>query len=444
MKKIFISIVILTSVHVFSQVKYYDELALQFSQEKLNGTARFLGMSGAYGAVGGDLSAVEINPAGMAFFNDNTAALTTNLHTIDSQNTFYNEASSYNSTRYHFIDQAGVVGVFKTQNAFWRKFALSINTSVSNNFNTSIRLYGNNHLSNTRFFLEPNTLADSYNDVTSQKMTNYVDGDNSKTTFSIATKYNEFLYFGFSIITNTVSYSQEVSIVEESKDSANETFRGTLNQTLDVDGDGVSFGFGFIAKPVKNLRVGLALQTPSWYTLAEHFTENSSVYLSDSSIDIEQPEDVDAVSEYEFKSPGKITGSIAYIFDKKGLISLDYKYTDYGYSKFKPKSDFDDVNDYISEHYNAVSSVNIGGEYRLKYISLRAGFHYKDSPYDNTTDLDSGYSLGFGFKTGRYSKLDFSFNQSGYTDYGYYLNASKPIVSKVDSQRITATYSVTF
>jgi hypothetical protein len=41
-----------------------------------NGTARFEAMGGAFGALGGDLSSININPAGSAVFNDNEYGFT--------------------------------------------------------------------------------------------------------------------------------------------------------------------------------------------------------------------------------------------------------------------------------------------------------------------------------------------------------------------------------
>ena len=43
---------------------------LNYSSNSLDGTARFNSMSGAFGALGGDLSAIAINPAGSAVFNN--------------------------------------------------------------------------------------------------------------------------------------------------------------------------------------------------------------------------------------------------------------------------------------------------------------------------------------------------------------------------------------
>lgn len=50
--------------------------ALLYSQQNTQGTARYQGMSGAFGALGGDLSALNINPAGAAVFNNHLFSAT--------------------------------------------------------------------------------------------------------------------------------------------------------------------------------------------------------------------------------------------------------------------------------------------------------------------------------------------------------------------------------
>ena len=42
--------------------------AIRYSQNEVQGTARFRALSGAFGALGGDMSAVNINPASSAVF----------------------------------------------------------------------------------------------------------------------------------------------------------------------------------------------------------------------------------------------------------------------------------------------------------------------------------------------------------------------------------------
>lgn len=62
--KIFITSVVLLTVTLtsYSQSLEYQDLALLFSQDDTtNGTARFTSMSGAFGALGGDVSVMNIN-----------------------------------------------------------------------------------------------------------------------------------------------------------------------------------------------------------------------------------------------------------------------------------------------------------------------------------------------------------------------------------------------
>jgi len=444
-KNIFSFIAIISlSLQSFSQVKTYDETALLFSQEKLNGTARYLAMSGAYGAIGGDLSAVDVNPAGMAIFNESTANISFDVNASKNTNKFYNTSSSNEFGDLDFA-QAGFLILSKNGNENWDRFSFSINTMSSNDFDNSVSFLGNNHLSNESFFLAPDPTADLYDIVESQKMENTTSGKNAKTFFTIASRYNKNLYFGMSIISNSVDFNQSIRIKESSKDINDNTFNGNITQTLNTYGGGIGFNFGILSKPTKNLRLGLAYQTPSWYALTEDFTEDMTVNLSNA--DIDQPDIVKNYFEYHLRTPGKVTGSIAYIFGKEGLISLDYNYKDYSDAKLSPTADFEGEyhnNENIKNNYDAVSSINIGGEYRLKHISLRAGYHFEDSPYKNSEDKISGYSLGFGFKTSNYSTLDFAFNKTNGFDKNYYLNAPNAILTENDTNKFTATYSISF
>ena len=67
MKQIIISIFIaITSLSSFAQ-DYND--ALRYADDNLQGTSRYQAMGGAFGALGGDLTAFAHNPAGSAVYN---------------------------------------------------------------------------------------------------------------------------------------------------------------------------------------------------------------------------------------------------------------------------------------------------------------------------------------------------------------------------------------
>ena len=64
MKKLFTLIIAAFAMPFLNAQDITD--ALRYSQQDILGTARYRGMSGALGALGGDLSALQINPAGSA------------------------------------------------------------------------------------------------------------------------------------------------------------------------------------------------------------------------------------------------------------------------------------------------------------------------------------------------------------------------------------------
>ena len=64
--KITLALLLAGNLTLFSQVLSYSDQAVLFSSEDMLGTARYMGMSGAFGALGNDLTSIEINPAAVA------------------------------------------------------------------------------------------------------------------------------------------------------------------------------------------------------------------------------------------------------------------------------------------------------------------------------------------------------------------------------------------
>jgi len=113
--------------------------ALRYSQENLNGTARFRAMSGAFGALGGDLSAINVNPAGSVVFSNNQMGFTLSNNAIKNNSTYFGDASETKDSSLD-LNQAGGVFVFKNQSrsSNWKKFSVAINYENTNNLNNNI------------------------------------------------------------------------------------------------------------------------------------------------------------------------------------------------------------------------------------------------------------------------------------------------------------------
>ncbi len=438
---------LLLTITTFSQVRTYDETALLFAQENIKGTARYTAMSGAFGALGGDLSAVDVNPAGLAFFNHSEASFTLDNRRTEISTNFYNTNTTYQNDNLGF-SQGGGLFVFETgSNTYWSKFALGANITKVNDFDNSYALKGNSHFSNEIYFHEIPQAATRYDIVDSQKMENITYGSNTKATINFAAKYNKYTTFGISLISNSIDYKQKINISEQSRDVNDNTLNAKSFQDLSTYGEGVGFNFGVIMKPFKNVRFGLSYQTPIWYTLTEDYTETLHLDLSNDANALPYADD-DRTFDYKLKTPSKITGSLAFIFGKQGLLSMDYMYKDYSNTELGPATNFEgdngNENELLATNLTGVSQFRIGGEYRLNNLSLRAGYHVEGSPYKNAlnTDTLAGYSLGLGFNLFRNSKLDFAYSKDTSKDRYYYINSPNPANLDNTNNRITATFTL--
>jgi hypothetical protein len=119
--------------------------AIRYSQDNLNGTARFRAMGGAFGALGGDLSSLNVNPAGSSVFNNNQFTVSLSNFDVKNNSKYYNTSTTSKVNSYD-LNQAGGVFVFKNQyrESDWKKFSIAINFENANNFNNSIFSAGTN------------------------------------------------------------------------------------------------------------------------------------------------------------------------------------------------------------------------------------------------------------------------------------------------------------
>ena len=85
MNKFFLSLIFIFGTEFIVSQNIFD--ALRYSNDNIEGSARFSAMSGAFGALGGELSAVSINPAGSAIFSKGMASFTlSNYKTSNDSN----------------------------------------------------------------------------------------------------------------------------------------------------------------------------------------------------------------------------------------------------------------------------------------------------------------------------------------------------------------------
>ena len=167
---------------------------------------------------------------------------------------------------------------------------------------------------------------------------------------------------------------------------------------------------GAIAKDTEAFRVGLAYESPTWLRLQDEITQ-SITFNTDGTRDGYNPGVTAVTDDYTIKSPSKYTGSLAYIFGKSGLISVDYALRNYGNTRYTGDK-YAAINTELSNTLDWAGELRIGGEYRIKAFSLRGGYRYQQTPYKNSGSVGglTGATAGFGFALGGGSRLDLAYS----------------------------------
>ncbi|MBY8962686.1 transporter [Flavobacterium sp. D11R37] len=434
--------------------------AMRYTTESITGTARFRAMGGAFGALGGDPSAIMINPAGSAVFNYNSGTMSLSVQNVRNEANYFGTGTTENDSSFD-LNQMGAVFVFNNadENAVMNKFTLGFNYENLNNFDNRIYYRGVNPTNSLdSYFLNYangvplSNLTDSYYeqlsynqqqaylgynayifDPLSQSPNNtgytsnydataanfYQDnivnttGFHGKVALNFGAQLKKRLYVGANINVHFTDYIQTSSFYEDA--NAPQGLRSIeFNNERYTYGGGVSFNLGTILKITEDLRAGVAYESPTWLRLQDEVTQNLRSYCPECGVNGESNFDVNpfitfVLDDYTLRTPSKWTGSLAYVFGKSGLLSVDYSMRDYGNTKYISNG-YSDINFDLSNTLGRAGELRVGAEYRVKAVSFRGGYRYAESPYkDGHTMGDlTGISGGIGVAFGS-SRLDFAY-----------------------------------
>lgn len=460
---------------------------LRYSTEQNIGTARFTALSGAMGALGSDFSAINVNPAGGAVFLNSNLMFSASLFDVENKANYFNnsEKSFSDDVAINQLGGVFVINNSNEESAF-KKFTIGLNYNTTKSFDNELYIAGTGNNSIGNFFLEQaqgiplNLLETNGNESISSKysylgglnlpgaqnaflgyqgflfdpvdpndpsntayISNIADGSfkqeyaylsqgyNSKFSINLATQITDNYFLGININTHTVDFDQSSFLLETNSNPGSSVNRVGFENNLSVTGAGISAQIGAIAKIANNFRLGLSFDSPTWYQISEETTqylESQRIFEGQSIYQEVDPRIINVYEDYTLRTPAKVTASAAYIFGQKGLISFDYSYKDYSAIKFSEINDsyssfFNDLNNTLNNTLKGASALKAGAEYRINQFSLRGGFHYEESPYQNTEivgDL-TGFSLGAGYNFGRvtcdlaYSRSEQELNQKLYS-----------------------------
>ena len=96
-----LSMILFCPFFSYSQYGYYND-AIRFGQTFSGGSARIQSLGSINTSIGGDISSISGNPAGLGFFNSNAFSFTANSSFLNSSSLFNNETSKSSSNNLGF------------------------------------------------------------------------------------------------------------------------------------------------------------------------------------------------------------------------------------------------------------------------------------------------------------------------------------------------------
>lgn len=448
-----------------------EEDALRYSQTSPFGTARYTAMGGAFGALGGDFSALSINPAGIGIYRRSATSISLGL--IDqSTSSIYEQNTVSDGTLQLNIPHIGIVSASKPSDQNWTRFSFGVGYNQLRNFNETFTASGeaiNTSLTEVfvlqaqgipgeelssaypfgaglaweSYLIDPADTTDAYNytsAIPSGKVTqtNTVErkGRMGETVLALGGSYQDRLYVGISFGFPVIRFEQTNRYSESDVDPDLDIQDYTVVQDLYTSGNGINVKVGGIYRVTDFLRVGASWHSPSFISLNDTYeTSIVSRFKDGETYSASSPY---GSFKYGLRTPSRYTASAAYIFGKLGLISADYEFVDYSKAKLRTSNsilnngDFTQENGVINDLYRGTHNIRIGLEIRVAdFWRIRAGTGLSQSPFVNGASTFTSnvltYSGGIGYR-----------GKSFYVEAGYSLQQGDKDWYFYDPQRVDA------
>lgn len=370
--------------------------AYRLSQPDMKGTARFMGMAGAFGALGGDLSTLSQNPAGIGVYRSNELGFSLNLDCQSSTSEAQGFKHDMSQTKF-LLNNIGAVLTMRLPSETLPNLNFGFTYNKGASFN---RIYGGNipklsnslsnyiaGISNGENLTENDLVStenyDPYNPTDGGYPAPWIsilgydsylisptgsgentrwygqwgDGTSGSGSFKVQEKgsvdeYNiafggnimNVLYWGMDFDIVNLNYTMQslwgenlenAYVPDQNNELVKESANWGLGNYYNVHGSGFNYKLGLILKPIQELRIGFAFHTPTWYNLTENFVGSVDYqYGSSESGSTSTNGGYMAYNDMSFRTPWKIIASVAGVIGNNFILSMDYEWVAYNKMKF--------------------------------------------------------------------------------------------------------------
>ena len=502
MKKFIISIIfsIVWMSNIMAQIATD---ALLLSRYYSMSTARSAGMSGAFGALGGDLSVLSTNPAGLAIYRGSEFTFTPVLNFTNTSSLFDNTNFKEKKSAVNFNN----IGYVFTWNLFnpkgWQSVTLGLAYNRLSDFSSDAYIdvnanssmldefvkYSNGYTPGQLNSWQSGLAYDCYaiNDYSDNNTRYYSDydyygygqqmirsagcrGGVNEYDLSIGANFDHKWYFGATWGIQYTRY-EEFYTHEEYPYFQDASYSGALLQSFRynsqylMNGWGMNAKFGVIFRPINPLRFGLSVHTPTYHWMRCEWTTDmiASFDRAPASDETKNVSYESPISENKFKvtTPWRYTASAATVLGGWAVIGVDAELVNYSTINMLPHKDYQGGNDEISDGFKNALNLKAGVEFRLGPVSLRGGTAYYGSPYKNSYETGGlpmfddavsnkgtvSYSGGVGFRA-RSFYMDAAYSYMQHPKYYYDMyEVPEKMVSSVfqkTSNKVIITFGFRF
>ena len=467
--------------------------ALGYSQIDIGGTARYIAMGGAFGALGADFTTASTNPAGIGLYRSSEFSITPSVF-IGNTSSLYNGMTGSDQKASFNLGNVGLVITNKidsrSKSLGWKyvHFAMGLNRLA--NFNNRAFIDGFNPDNSLldiyvneangidfrdieddpygyyAFDLNPawwtflldlkdTSVYDQYispvpDGKVQQTKTIDTKGSMNEYVFSVAGNYMDRLYIGATFGIPFIRY-YETSVYSETdpEDLIYDFKRFDRVEDLETRGSGFNFKIGLLYRVNDWFRFGAAFHTPYWFNNMRDGWRVSMISYFDNGDTYPETSPTGNYS-YKLSTPLRVQGNLGFIIGNIGLVSADYEYVDYSTSRLNAYDyNFSDENRAISNSYAGAHHIRVGTEWRYAIFSFRGGFNSFNSPY--TTNINDserlGFSGGIGLRQDRLF-LDLAYAYTGREEDYYLYNTqdifTNPTRNTVRSHTVLMTLGLKF
>lgn len=443
--KYLLSVIALIAV-TKSAFAQYSQDVIRYSTFQPGSTSRVKAIGNAGTAIGGDLSSIGGNPAGLGFFTKSELSITPEFDGskvsagyLNQTNNASKSSLNLNNASWVFYNRLNTpTGQDKTKG--WLSINFGFGYNRTNDYGENVYAAGKNNTSSITDYYANLANSDGLTDGSLQSWAynqNLIDqygtvanptyqsnaftggaqlnnitrsGSESEFDISMGANYSNKLYLGIGLALTDMQYNMTndfneigVASVLENNVAVNRNYNSTYSQSQMSKGSGVNVKFGVIYKPVESIRIGATITSPTYYSVDDSYNEGLSTSLSNGLSYANGPANYPLT--YSFTTPFKAAGGIAIFIKQFGFISGDVEYVNYSGAHLSDNAAYDSSfdNGNIKSLYHAAINTHVGAEARLGWgVFLRGGYGIQGSPLKQNGSATQTVTGGLGYHFGSY------------------------------------------